>query len=399
MHGVAAVCDSLGVMGVTSDLEGVLASLYEAAVVREKWPTALQNLADLCGSRGALITRGDRSHDGLICSPGLGPTVAQFFEQEWHLNDYRTHGAMPKINGGFVADQHIITHDEIARSEYYRSFAAPAGVPWFAAGGLDRVDGVALAFSLQRSDKEGPFSKRDLQRLNMILPRLREVLCLTYRINTDRERALLAGLDLIDQAAVLVDRHGLVKNMNGAAEALVGSLLTVRAKRLLACGPGLQAAMTDWIDSACSASAQSASIGRRVIRLEDTSGRIWMGQALPVAAEACDIFGGGHAVLIFMPAHATHHPSEALLSSAFNLTPAEARVARAHDSVRHELVRRRRAHMAAGAQSGTRLDIVGGKHPVRDVLRVGTRADELPPHAVERRAGGRPRGHRGEHRS
>lgn len=312
---------------MVSDLEGVLASLYEAAVVREKWPTALQNLADLCGSRGALITRGDRSHDGLLYSPGLGPTVAQFFEQDWHLNDYRTVGARPRINRGFVADQHIITHDEIAQSDYYASFAAPAGVPWFAAGGLDRVDGVALAFSLQRSDKQGAFSKRDLQRLNAILPRLREVLSLTYRINTDRERALLAGLEMIDQAAVLVDRQGLVKDMNGAAAALVGSLLTVRAKRLQACGPGLQPGLTRWIESACAPDCQSAPDARRIIRLEDKTGRIWMGQAMPVSTAACDIFGSGHAVLIFMPAHATRRPSEAMLITAFGLTVAEARVA------------------------------------------------------------------------
>lgn len=310
-----------------SDLEAVLASLYEAAVVREKWPTALQRLADLCGSRGALITRGDRSHDGLIYSPGLAPTVAQFFEQDWHLNDYRTVGARPRINRGFVADQHIIAHDQIAHSDYYSSFAAPAGVPWFAAGGLDRIDGVALAFSLQRSAKQGPFSKRDLLRLNAIVPRLREVLSLTYRINTDRERALLAGLEMIDQAAVLVDRQGLVKDMNGAAAALLGNLLTVRAKRLQPCGSGLQASLTKWIESACAPFGQSTPVARRVIRLEDKAGRIWMGQAMPVATAACDIFGSGQAVLIFMPAHAARAPSAAVLAAAFGLTTAETRVA------------------------------------------------------------------------
>lgn len=206
---------------MTLDFGTVLSSLYEAAVVRDTWPKALQKLADLHGSQGTLLTRSDRNHQGLLYSPGLAPTVAQFFEQGWHLKDYRTVECLPRATQGFVTDQDIIEYDEIARSAYYSGFARPAGVPWFASGGMVRSDGAAIGFSLQRSAKEGPFSDEEVGQLNRMLPSLREVLSLTYRIDTNRGRSMLTGLELVDQAAVLIDRQGLVCDMNPAAHALV----------------------------------------------------------------------------------------------------------------------------------------------------------------------------------
>lgn len=312
---------------MASDFDAVLASLYEAAVVRDTWPKALQKFADLYDSRGALITRGDRNHEGLLYSASLAPTVAQFFEQNWHLNDYRTTKCVPKAGQGFVTDRHIIAYDDIAESEYYSGFARPAGVPWFTTGGMVRSDGVAIGFSLQRSDGEGPFSNKEVGRLNMMLPRLCEVLSLAYRINSDRGRSMLLGLELVDQAALLIDGQGRVRDMNAAARALIGLLFTMRAQRPLAVCRGMQDGFARWVDAALASAPSAAMTARRIIRLEDIEGRSWIGQAMPVAGEAGDIFSNGHAILMFIPAHAAGHPSAAVLAIAFGLTPAEARVA------------------------------------------------------------------------
>lgn len=312
---------------MASDFETVLASLYEAAVVRETWPDALQKFADLNGSRGALLTRGDRDHEGLLYSPSLAPTVAQFFEQGWHLNDYRTAQCIPRADQGFVTDRHIIAYDDIAGSDYYSGFARPGGVPWFATGGMVRADGVPIGFSLQRSDREGPFSDSEVRRLNKVLPRLREVLALTYRINSNRERSMLSGLELVDQAALLIDDRGRIREMNGAAEALLDRLFVLRSGRLLAIDARHRSEFTRWLDAARAAPLDTLGMRRRLIRLDDRGGRCWIGQIMPVAGQAKDIFTNSHNILVFMPAHVTIRPSAAALATAFGLTPAEARVA------------------------------------------------------------------------
>lgn len=313
-------------MKMAADFDAVLASLYEAAVIRDLWPTALQQFAEFWGSRGALITRGDRNHQGLLYSPSLDATVSQFFEQDWHLNDYRTAKCMPLANIGFVTDQHIIDYDDIARSDYYSRFAKSAGVPWFATGGIKRSDGVALGVSLQRSEKEGAFSVAEMRKLNRILPRLREVLSLGYRMSTEQELSMLSGLDLIDQAAVVLDRSSKVCGMNEAASQLIDRLFTMSSHSLVTINPHKQSGLAQWLNMICNIDI-GADGDRRVFTLDDVDGLPWLVQAMPVLGQASDVFGTGDIVLVFSPAFTTHSPSKFALAKAYGLTSAEARVA------------------------------------------------------------------------
>lgn len=308
-----------------SSFDNVLAGLYEAAVVRELWPQALQRFAELNNSRGALLTRGDRNHEGLLCSPGLNSTVAQFFEQDWHYRDLRTERSLPLVAQGFVADQHIISSDELGTSNYYDGFARSAGVPWFASAGIVRADGVCLALSLQRSDTEGAFSASEIARLNGMHGRLCEVLALSYRMSAERDGAMLRGLELVDRAAVLLDRRGAVHDMNAAAARLLDTVVTVRDRQLQAVDPSCRTGFATWIERALPPG--DTTDDRRVMRLYDLNSRAWLAQAMPIAGTANDVFATGAVIVILSPAHAVRGPTREMLAAAFDLTPAEARVA------------------------------------------------------------------------
>lgn len=312
---------------MTSDYDAVLTSLYEATVTRDRWSEALQDLAELSGSRGALAVSFDSNHLELLHSPGLSATVAQFFEQGWHLNDYRTSKSVPLGRRGFVADQHIIDHDELPRSAYYGGFAGPAGVPWFASCGIALPNGRILGFSLQRSEKEGAFSFRDLERLNRMLPRLREILLLAHRIGVDRDRTIVSGLELVQQAAILFDSRGLICNMNPAAEALVGNVFSTHSRKLIATDHRQRFALANSIDAACVHPYLSNDASPQITRIESAQGRPWIAQVAPVTGRAKDIFGNAHALLILTPAYSQPRLVHHTLSTAFGLTQAETGVA------------------------------------------------------------------------
>ncbi|UVO52836.1 hypothetical protein [Sphingomonas sp. SUN039] len=310
---------------MAGDFESVLGGLYEAAVVRELWPQALQRFAELNNSRGALLTRGDRNHEGLLCSPGLNSTVAQFFEQDWHYRDLRTERCLPLVGIGFIADQHIISSDERATSAYYDGFARSAGVPWFTSAGIVRADGVCLAMSLQRSEAEGSFTRTEIARLNRMHGRLCEVLALGYRMSAERDSAMLRGLELVDRAAFLLDRRGSVQDMNTAAAELLDDVVTVRDRQLQAVDPCGRTVFSDWIQRSLPPGDPTGE--RRVIRLRDLDSRPWLAQAMPIAGKANDVFATGAVIVILSPAHAACGPTREMLAAAFGLTPTEARVA------------------------------------------------------------------------
>ena len=310
-----------------AEYDTVLASLYEAAVTRDHWPEALQGFAELCGSRGALAVSANREHFGLLHSPSLNATVAQFFEQGWHLNDYRTNKSVPLAHSGFVADQHIIDYDNLRRSAYYAGFAGPAGVPWFATGGIILPNGTGLGISLQRSDKEGPFSTRDLRRLNGMLPRLREILLLAHRIGIEREASIVSGLELVSQAAILFDSRSMICGMNQSAEALIGRVFSIHCRKLVAIDGRHRTALTQSIDATCRHSQLSSDTSMPPIRIEDGEGLPWIGQLAPVIGRARDIFANASALLVLTPAYSSPCSVRRTLVTAFGLTPAEAGVA------------------------------------------------------------------------
>lgn len=310
-----------------SDHDTVLASLYEAVVTRDRWPEALQGFARLCESRGALVVSADHERLDLLHSPGLNATVAQFFEQGWHLNDYRTCKSVPLVGTGFVADQHIIDHDDLPRSSYYAGFAGPAGVPWFASGGIVLPNGTGLGISLQRSDKEGAFSSSDLRRLNKMLPKLREILLLAHRMGTERETSILSGLELVNQPAILFDSRALICGMNDAAEALVGHVFSTYRQKLVAVDHRQHAALTRNIENACSPGYPLGANSPQTVRIEDSDGLPWVAQMAPVTGRAKDMFGNASALLILTQAYSQPRSIRRALGVAFGLTPAEAGVA------------------------------------------------------------------------
>jgi DNA-binding CsgD family transcriptional regulator len=311
---------------MAAEYDTVLASLYRAAITRDCWPEALQAFADLNHSRGTNLVRDCGGRLDVVHSPGLGATVAQFVEEGWDRDDYRTRCSLPLLDGGFVADQHIIAHEDLGRSAYYANFARPAGVPWYAATGVQLPNGELAGLSLQRSEREGAFSTGELRRLNRMQPRLREILLLAYRVGLEHENAMLTGLDLVDHAAILFDQFGLICGMNRGAEALIGKVFSTHGRQIVAIDRLRRVALAERIGWACR-HGNSADQTPRAIRLEDNEGHAWLGQFAPVDGRAKDFFRNGTALLILAPAHVKTRSIGGALAAAYGLTPREASVA------------------------------------------------------------------------
>lgn len=137
---------------------------------------------------------------------------------------------------------------------------------------------------------------------------------------------MLQGLDLIDRAAILFDRNGLVRGMNAAADRLAGSLFTLSGRRFGVRHGRQHEVLTDRIGSICKYGSACGDMPQTA-RLEDASGRPWLAQVAPVEGYAQDFFGHGAAVLILSPAFASERTIASTLKAAYGLTPREASVA------------------------------------------------------------------------
>src|SRR4051812_30159043 len=110
----------------TAEISGILDAVYEAAVVHEAWPLALQRLGGAFGcSCVSLVDKNRETSQGRAVQWGvdaqsqreyldvwLGRNVFHWHTRVWHQGEVET-------------DQELMPKQELMRSDYYNGFMKP----------------------------------------------------------------------------------------------------------------------------------------------------------------------------------------------------------------------------------------------------------------------------------
>ena len=125
-------------------------AIYDAAPAPERWPVALQAIADAFGDVGAhLIYQREDGAYGTICSPGLEAAQRDYDAGEWWRHDVRFSrslecGAIARSDT--ISDRDIATPEEMKVLPFYARFLRSHGLGWFGGVAFDAYgwSGVAI---------------------------------------------------------------------------------------------------------------------------------------------------------------------------------------------------------------------------------------------------------------
>ncbi|WP_298922677.1 helix-turn-helix transcriptional regulator, partial [uncultured Bosea sp.] len=166
-------------------------AIYDAAPAPERWPAALQAIADSFGDVGAhMIYQRDDGTYGSICSPGLEAALRDYETGEWWRHDVRFSrslecGAIARSDT--ISDRDIATPEERKRLPFYTQFLRSHGLGWFGGVGISPDPRVGVALAVQRAAERGPLSEAELETLG--------------RLGRHVENALRLGIRLINAEA------------------------------------------------------------------------------------------------------------------------------------------------------------------------------------------------------
>src|SRR5579871_6383501 len=93
----------------------LLDAVYEAAAIPEKWPEALDGLAQLTGSVGTVLLTTDPKTLRWTSSEPVRQLVVEFLEGNWHERNPRMEKLVSHRNSGFVREIDMLTVEEIDR--------------------------------------------------------------------------------------------------------------------------------------------------------------------------------------------------------------------------------------------------------------------------------------------
>jgi DNA-binding CsgD family transcriptional regulator len=298
--------------------------IYECSFVPEQWPNVLDELQRIAeGTGGSLfINKGDIRY--WTASPGSRERVERLVNEGLFWRGQLAARAFAARHAGFFTEDDIFARDELDQEPLYRDFYLPQGIGWFVGTAIPIPTGENVLFIMPRRTERGPFERTIVQKLDELRPHLARSALLSARLQLERARIASETLAALGLPALVLNGQGKVLAANSLIEALHGYVQWRAFDRISLKDKAADQLLRDAIAAIDIAGGSVRSFPVRDLGAE----AMMVAHVIPIRLSARDIFIRCAAVLVLTPVTAPQAPPVELVQSLFDLTPAEARVAR-----------------------------------------------------------------------
>ncbi|MCD0416027.1 helix-turn-helix transcriptional regulator [Rhodopseudomonas sp. BR0M22] len=305
------------------DLLQYIDGIYEAAVVPEKWPDVLGSLSQEVSGDGGVLFTFARKDMSWTTSSGIRDLFLEFLNDGWAAINPRPVRLSAGNHPGFVRDSDVFTAEELANDPVY-AFYRRKGIGWAVGTMLDTPSGDSIVFSFERAYSKGPVPTEVVQAFDRIRPHLARGALLAARLGLEQARSMANTLLALGLPGGVLDRRGRLVASNALLDALVPSTMQDRRDRLMLSDP-----LADRLLEGALSYRGLPGAGSRSIPIAAAIGRPAMiVHLLPIHGVANDVFSVGRSLVVVTPVDRSAVPNAEVIQGLFDLTPAEARVAR-----------------------------------------------------------------------
>lgn len=301
--------------------------IYEAGAVPDMWPGVLDRISQVAQSLGGVLFVADPVQTDWISSDGIRDGLQDYIAAGWPERNPRPRRLAALKHAGFLQDLDAFTEEELATEPVYTEFYRPRGLGWAAGTLLAMPSGENVVFSFECAYENGPVTPETIARLDGLRPHLARASLLSWRLGMRSAQAAAAALQAVGLPAAVLSRAGRLQAANAHFETLMPRSFLDGRERL-----ALKDLRADLLlkDAVGRFAAQDGKAGIQSIPVAAAEGGLPLVlHLLPVKRRAQDIFSGSATILIAMPVDKGQVPHAEVLEALFDLTPTEARVARA----------------------------------------------------------------------
>jgi DNA-binding CsgD family transcriptional regulator len=307
------------------DIERIASALAAAAVDSSQWGSAMEAVAKYTGSYGAALFPARGHMPYVFASNSMEESFDVYMRNHWASRDERYRGADLLVRDGVFTDRDISSIEDRKKSPFYQEFLASCQLSEFAGVRVgDRS--YAWCLSIQRRAGQEPFSKAELNSLRYLSNRLNSVAETARALAFGRGEAALESFEFSSKAALLLDRGGNVVRTNASADRLLGTDIQIQNKRLVSCWRAataqLELAIRELIWTTVSPATPPVIFPRQ-------NGGPFIIYPMRLRGVNNSPMAAFHVILIIADTDAQFAPLSMTLQAAFDLTPAEARLAAA----------------------------------------------------------------------
>lgn len=295
--------------------------IYEASFVPELWPDILHDIAALTDSKGGLLLSTREKSLNWTASAPVFEAFAEYLEGGWFRRCGRRVCLLEKAHAAFLTELDYWTEQEVADNEIYREFFRPRDLGWSAGTGLVMPTQDHIVFSIERSHQLGPIDDAKKAVLNGLRPDLARAAMVAARMGLKSAVTTKEAFEKLEIPSILIDLDGAAVD---ASDSTLPDAISIGMKNRVS----LKDLNADkLLKNALAAQGKRGGVQSFAVRNEAGS-PVFAAHVIPITRSAHDLFAKGYALLVLNPIDRKASPSSDLLRSLFDLTPAEANVAR-----------------------------------------------------------------------
>jgi DNA-binding CsgD family transcriptional regulator len=297
--------------------------IYECAFVPDLWPEILAELVQLDGGLSAwlCISNGNVLR-WAASSEEARSDLRPLMDSGWIPRSERFKRLLRAKQTGFIPDSILYTPEEMRNDPAYRDMLYPRGMGWASATAIALPTGEDMVIALERAYDQGSAPPAVFEALNQVHAHLARASFVAARMQLERAQAATQALALLGIPALVFADSGKTLAANQLIETL--SFVSWRANDKIALtDAGADALLRHAIATAHQDDTQN--VRSFPVRNADSA---MIAHVVPIRGAARDIFSRCAALLMMTPVTRPEAPSVDLIRSLFDLTPAEARVAR-----------------------------------------------------------------------
>lgn len=298
--------------------------IYESSFVPELWPSVLVELSKIAEARGGILCTVNSGIINWTSTESMRGIFTKYIEDGWIKRCTRRVRWFSSTHASFFVEYDLWTAEELDNDPIYCDFLRPLGFGWSAATAMPMPTGDAIFVSLERDHTRGPVEGTVVGELNELRPHLARSVLLAARLKLERARVASETLAALGLPALVLNEQGKVIAANSLIEAMPDYVQWRAFDRITLKDRAADQLLRDAIAAIDVAGGSVRSFPVRDVGAE----AMMVAHVIPIRLAARDIFVRCAAALVLTPVTLPQAPPVELVQSLFDLTPAEARVAR-----------------------------------------------------------------------
>lgn len=300
--------------------------IYEAAFVPEYWETVCEKLSEEVESYSAsLITIGENQSFQWVSSSNAREPMQRFSQSPLRFENVRPQRHLALSPYSFMRDIDLMTADEIANDPIYVEFLRPLGLGWTVGDMFREPSGHTVIFDIIRRTDVGPFEQADVDRLNSLRPHLARAATISSRLQFERMNAAIQALELVGLPAAVITPEGRVIAANNLLQDYSPQVSIQARDRLMF---GLADTNLKFADMLSRSQTEARPRGFSLPMRQTPERLPAVVHFVPVRGNARDIFVNAAYFVVATSVDRSRMINNETLQGLFDLSPAEARVAR-----------------------------------------------------------------------